>query len=96
MSLQQTPEMDADEKIARLKEAARERWGERWTVEVRYFADGDFSANAVRSRGQTEEGHLKQDVMFITDDGEIVGERIVLERREVSSEKLDLSDPEKI
>lgn len=83
--------MDAKEKIDRLKQEARKRWGERWTVEARFFADGDVNAHAFQSRGQTPEGHLEQDILFITDDGDVVGERVVLEQREISSEELDLT-----
>ena len=39
--------MDVDEKIEQLKQAATERWGERWTVEARHFADGDVQVVAV-------------------------------------------------
>ena len=83
-------ETDIDEKIERLKAEARDRWGERWTVRVNYCADGDASAHAFRSRGRTSGGLLKEDRLFLTDEGVAV-EQVTQKSREVESEIIEAS-----
>jgi hypothetical protein len=80
---------DLDAQIERLQAEATERWGEQWTIEVRRFADGDGQANAVRSRGFNDDGHLVKDHLFILDSGEVVVERVTMEQREIDSETLE-------
>ena len=81
--------MTIDEKIARLKAEASDRWGDRWTVRVNYYADGDASAHAFQSRGRTSEGHLQEDCLFVFNDGEVVVERVTRESRKVNSETVE-------
>lgn len=83
---------DPDEAIERLQSVASERWGDRWTVEVSYFADGDFQATALQSRGRTEEGFLEHERLFVSDDGTVAAERAVVERREIENEYLGVVD----
>lgn len=81
------------ETVTHLKSEARERWGDRWTVEVKHFADGDFHAHAVHSRGRTGGGNLEEDRLFITDDSTVCVERVTLERRELDSEIVGAPTP---
>lgn len=74
--------------LDQLEAAARERWGERWTIEVRHFADGSTSAHAFRSRGRTDAGHLEKERLFIGDDGEIRADRVVEARETVEYDDL--------
>ena len=73
-----------------LKAEATERWGERWTIEVSRFADGNFNAYAMRSRGRNEDGYLVQDRLYLTDDDEVLVSRRTLESREISSEAIEV------
>lgn len=74
--------------VGRLKTEATERWGEHWTIEVSRFADGNFNAYAMRSRGRNEDGHLVQDRLYLTDDDEVLISRRTLESREISNEAI--------
>ena len=81
--------MTIEEKITRLKAEAHDRWGERWTVRVNYYADGDASAHAFRSWRRTSEGHLQEDRLFVFNEGEVAVERVTRESREVNSEMVE-------
>ena len=67
--------MDREATVERLKEEATERWGERWTIEVSRYADGDFNAHAVQHYGRNDDGHLMQDRIYIAEDGEVIVSR---------------------
>ena len=58
-------------------------------IEVSRFADGDFNAYAMHSRGRNEGSHLVQDHLHLTDDDEVLVSRQTLERREISSELIE-------
>ena len=75
----------------KLREEARQRWGERWTLETREWADGSRRARAIHSRGRTEDGdRLKRDELTITEEGEVVVERVELYRdRKVIDTKVE-------
>lgn len=63
--------------IERLREAARDRWGDSWTIRQLHFADGSTSEHAFRSRGRTEDGHLEKERLFVGEDGQVFADRIV-------------------
>jgi hypothetical protein len=75
--------------IERLRAKAIERWDQRWTIKVSRFADGDFNAYAMRSRGKNENGHLVQDRLYLTNSDEVLVSRRTLECREISSELIE-------
>lgn len=81
--------MELETKVERLKAEATERWGERWTVEIRQYADGDYQALAFHSRGQNENGHLLRDRLFIDQNGQTAVERATVEHREIESEPIE-------
>jgi hypothetical protein len=83
---------DLDTEIERLQSEATERWGEKWTIEIRRFADGDAQANAVQSRGLNDDRHLVKDHLFILESGEVVVERVTVERRELETETIEAPD----
>lgn len=88
-------EMDVDEKIARLEAAARERWGDKWTIDVQYFADGTTSASAFSIVVPGSDVKTKERLSFLW-NGELHWERVrVCEDRHV--EVLDHDEiPEEI
>lgn len=78
-----------DAQIERLQSEATERWGDKWVIETRRFADGDAQCNATRSHGRNDDGYLVQDQLFILDSGEVVVERVTLERRELNTKTIE-------
>lgn len=88
-----------EEKIKRLKNAARERWGDAWTIHTLRFADGSTKSTAYHSRslvGDPREGRdetiLERDRLVIADDG-----RLVYEREHVQKERsIDVRERELI
>lgn len=82
-------ESDIETEIRILKREAEQRWGERWTVRVQRYADGDASAFAFRSHGLDENGHLVMDRLSLLDSGETVVERTTTDRREVDVETIE-------
>ena len=84
--------MDLETKVERLKEEATERWGERWTVEIRQYADGDYQALAFSSRDRDEDGYLVKDRLFMNENGDTAVERATVERREIKSEPIEEPD----
>ncbi len=63
----------------RLRAAARERWGDVWTLVTREWADGDAQTVAYTSRGRGEDGEtIVREQLLLDDDGDIVRERVVL------------------
>jgi hypothetical protein len=85
--------MELETKVERLKEEASERWGKRWTIEIRQYADGDYQALAFSSRGQDEDGYLIRDWLFMDESGDTAVERVTIERREIKSEPIE--EPER-
>lgn len=75
--------------VERLKAEATDRWGERWTISVNRYADGDFNAYALRSRGRNENGHLVEDRIYITENDEILVSQRTFDRQEIDSELLE-------
>lgn len=64
--------MDVDE-LGRLEAAARERWGEGWTLDVTLWSDGSIEAVALRSLGEVRrdepEQYVKRERLRVTDEG---------------------------
>jgi hypothetical protein len=79
--------------VERLKAEATERWGNYWTIRVQHFADGDTNAFAFRSRRRDDDGNLVHDRLFILDSGQIVVERVTMERNKLDAETLEASTP---
>lgn len=83
---------DFDRRLERLKDEARDRWGERWVVKVSHFADGDRRAHAIRSRGQNNSGHLVKDQLFMLENGEMSVQRVTVEHNEIDSKVIELPE----
>ncbi|SEQ29757.1 hypothetical protein [Natrinema salaciae] len=65
--------------LDRLEELARERWGERWTITQKHFADGTTKQTAWRTYGPVD----------VDDDGQVFDiERIRLEDDEVLHDRV--------
>ena len=75
--------------VERLKAAARERWGERWTVRELHFADGDTHACAYQSQGLDDDGNQILLRMSFVDDGSIVVSRVVRCMEELEEELVE-------
>lgn len=80
---------DLNTQIERLKAEATERWGDHWTIEARYFADGDAQCHAVRSYGRNEDGHLIQKRLFLLESGDFVVDKVTLERDYIDEETIE-------
>lgn len=80
---------DVSDEIDRLKQEARKRWDDRWTVRVNHFSDGDIRAHAYRSRGRDDEGHLITDRLFLLDNDDIVVERTTAQQQEIDNKILE-------
>lgn len=80
---------DLDAQIERLQAEATERWGDRWTIKINQFSDGDSQCHAMRSRGRNDDGHLVQDRLYLLENGETAVERVTMERREVDNETIE-------
>ncbi len=46
--------LSVDERVDRLEDLAEERWGDRWTISVERYADGDVSTLAYCSHGTVD------------------------------------------
>lgn len=82
------PRGDTSTEIEQLREAARDRWGDAWTIRQLHFADGSTSAHAFRSRGRTEDGHLEKERLFVGEDGRVYADRVVEASETVEEEDL--------
>jgi hypothetical protein len=80
---------ELDQEIKQLQTEASERWGERWTIEVSHYADGDYNAYAVQYYGRDRDDHLIQDRIYIADDGMVFVHRLTREQRDIDSERLE-------
>lgn len=86
---QQVP-LDVEERIQKLKTAAKERWGDAWTVEVKHWADGTHQCYAYHMNGRTPEGHREKEQLLFDAEGEIHHERLVQTPEElIEREELD-------
>lgn len=78
-----------ESQIDQLKDEATERWGDRWTIEARYFADGDAQCHAVRSFGRNGDGHIVQKRLFLLESGDFVVDKVTLEREYIEEETIE-------
>jgi hypothetical protein len=67
--------------VTQVREAARERWGDAWTLVRKEWADGDSQVRAIHSLGRTADGdRLKREELTVGDTGEVVVETVLLQR----------------
>jgi len=55
----------------RIREAARERWGDRWRIERSEYADGTVVPKAIRYMGRTGDDDgicVREEILFDADD----------------------------
>lgn len=77
------PEADSEAVRARLRDEARERWGEQWFLESREWADGDARHRVIHRRGRPADAdRLEQDELYLDDTGEVVVERVTVRQPE--------------
>lgn len=69
--------------VEKLKDAARERWRDSWTVRQLHFADGTTSAHAFRTLGHAEAGKNVKERLFVGADDEIYSDCIVVDTETV-------------
>lgn len=98
MSESATP-VGHEDHLAALEDAARERWGEHWTIRIQQFSDGSIRTFAFHSKGRTDEGQLEHERLLPAGDDEFVHVRRVFEpEQQIDEEVLDDprsgSDPE--
>lgn len=79
-----------------LKAAARDRWGEKWTIRQDHYADGTSRAYAFRVRGSTEEGYGIQGRLFVGADGQVYHDRVTLDYEQVVDVLEEDNAPEEI
>jgi len=78
---------DVDD-VDRLEELAGERWGERWVIETKRFADGDRQAIAYHSRGvvdtdEYDEKLVEFERLQLGDAGEVGYDRVWLRQETI-------------
>lgn len=66
-----------------LEDAARERWGDQWSIEQLHFADGTTSQHAYRLGGLNDAGHLRKERLFVGADGEVYYDHVLLDKAEI-------------
>jgi glutathione peroxidase-family protein len=90
---------DEQDRLEHLEEIARERWGERWTITQKHFADGTTKATAWRTYGPVDidtDGQVFEIERIRIKDGEALHEHVyqrdgtVIER--FSSEITDVDE----
>lgn len=84
-------EQDADEDLVRLKELARERWGNQWTITQKHFADGTTKATAFRSLGQVDDlddADVDEGMVFECERIRIKGDRVLHDHVYVRNEEV--------
>lgn len=70
--------------VEQLKAEAKDRWGEKWTIETTQWADGDSRSRALSSFGrQREGGPIRREQMMIAPDEEVTVERLLVYPEEV-------------
>ncbi|WP_435552741.1 hypothetical protein [Natrinema sp. CGMCC1.2065] len=73
------------ETLERLESAARERWGDEWSIRATHFSDGTTQAHAFRSLGvvdDREEKTLEEERLY-TDGDETVIQRVHVQREKL-------------
>ena len=93
---------DNRDTLSRLKQLARERWGEEWAIEQRHWADGTTSEHAYHTIGPVDVDDVDQKVreceyLWLNEEGQHVVERIQLTaeeaiHREIVADPFDLVD----
>lgn len=86
--------MDFDTKIERLKAEATERWDDHWYLDITMWADDDYQAIAVRSRGENDDGAVIKQRLFMTDDGETAVDKVAINEEYVEMETVESPDSE--
>lgn len=76
-------DMDVEKGVKKLKTAARERWGDKWTVEVKHWADGTHQFYAYHRAGRTPSGHLREERLMFDGSGTIHHERLLVKKEQV-------------
>lgn len=72
------------ETLDRLEQAARERWGETWSISATHFADGTTQAYAFRSYGRVDgSADLIERERLWVDDERAVLQRVYVRDKEV-------------
>lgn len=90
-----TDSLDPDVARERLEAAARDRWGDGWTIQQLHFADGSSQSFAYRISGQREKSNrVEKDRLFIGADGGVYHDRVVVDQEQVV-EVLDRDEPPK-
>ncbi|WP_265112258.1 hypothetical protein [Halosolutus halophilus] len=89
-------------RFERLEELARERWGEKWAIQQKHWADGSTTEHAYHMRGLVDvedvDGRVhEKELLFLNDEGQHVVERIQVQvgatvDREVVADPYDLVD----
>ncbi|WP_137290655.1 hypothetical protein [Natronorubrum halophilum] len=95
-----------EETLERLEELARERWGDKWAIKQKHWADGTTSEHAYHMNGPVDVDDVDQKVLeserlWLNDDGQYVVERVQLTAkkaidREVIADPFDLVDEDQI
>ena len=95
MSDEQATPVGHEAQLAALEAAARDRWGEHWTIRILQFSEGSIQAFAFHSNGRTDEGHLEHERLVPasdTSDDEFVVVRYVFDPEQELEEEV-LYDP---
>jgi len=71
-----------------LEEAARELWGDHWSITERHFADGTTDTYAMHSKGRTDNGNLEQLRLRVDDEGRVGMTRTIFDPRETVEEEV--------
>lgn len=85
------------EKFDYLEEIARERWGEKWAIEQKHWADGTTTEHAYHVVGPADVDDIDQDVreyeyLWVNEEGEYVVERVQLTTRKTIDREV-VADP---
>jgi len=73
------PRMKQTTRADRLRDVARDRWGDGWTLKIEEYADGSRDHRVVHSRGvvETDAGPaVERDRLLFDADGRIVRDRV--------------------
>lgn len=89
-----------EDKIERLEEIARERWGERWTITQKHFADGTTKATAWRNIGPVDvddiEGKVFEREEIRIDDGEALHSHVYRRAGEAIEREYEITPVDEI
>lgn len=85
-------ESDA-ELVQDLEEEATDRWGDKWAISIRRWADGTAQIYAEHIRGLTPDGNRKKERLMATEENELVHDVVTVTRSEtVSHDVLEQPD----